>query len=126
MNSIRSLAMSKQKQQETKEYEGYYDNYDNLDQLSPGKTSTAFYPSSPKKDEILIILNIQNSEIGECADYDSEFYNWEQSHQRAKEIAYDRIEELLGKHYESKFTVYFDICGRMDDYEATITLIPNK
>lgn len=86
-----------------------------------GKTYTP-----PVEGLITISLSIPTSKIGNVADDTHPAYDWNKAQIKAEEIAYDRVEELLGKNYESKYSLGFDVTDSYDEYEVTITLSPIK
>ena len=98
-------------------YDGSYYN--------PGAYSGKTYSKPQDENIITITLTVAYSKLGVRLDGDGNLVDEIAAEAKAIEIAYDRIEALLGKNYESKFTVSFDAS---DDYyssfEVEVTLKP--
>jgi hypothetical protein len=76
------------------------------------------------KGQLKIITTICFDEIGETADYFSEKYDEIKAEEKAKEIAYDQIEKLAGKGYNSKYTIRFDIDENEESFNVITILTP--
>jgi hypothetical protein len=99
-----------------------YDRYDGSWNNPEAYSSRTYKPKENTDDDIKITLTIPYSKIGSFADVDSPNWNDVKAETKAIEIAYDRIEALLGKGYESKFSVNFDASDDYDAYEVEVTL----
>lgn len=133
MKGIREAAMSKEEQliprypsrqtslydygeynptlAEIRRDEAEYENYD-------------FNDGPINKDQIIISLIIENEALGNIEnDFTNDGYDWEAVEMKAKEIAYDRIKELLNKDFESKYEASYQIEQGLE-IEATVTLTP--
>jgi hypothetical protein len=85
------------------------------------------YPITTRKDgEITITLMVPSSKIGSIADYTKPEYNWTAAETRATEIAYDEIENLFAKDYQTKYTMALSAVEGDEEFEVTITLNPIK
>jgi len=134
MKGIREMTLSKDTT--PKEYLPPVRNYSLFDRDEDAHYNNANYNQSYDdldtgykkqiKGSIIINLGIDIEEIGPTADEGSPNYNWAKSINKATEIAYDKITELLGKNYESKYKVSFEVLEGYFEYEAIVTLIPNK
>lgn len=108
--------------------------YDDADYYGTGYSGGAYNPRSSKsylpevtpKGQLEITMAIPMSEIGDCADDNNPAYNWGLACQKATEIAYDRIEELAGKDYESRYVCTFKVDEGFLEWEAVVTLTPVK
>lgn len=76
--------------------------------------------------DIVVTITIPYSEIGDTADYESRSYNSTMAETHAMEIAYDRLEELAGKNYESRYGLDFNVTDDAFEYIVTVTLTPTK
>ncbi|MFH0767707.1 MAG: hypothetical protein V1920_06410 [Bacillota bacterium] len=111
-----------------------YDSYDDYGYSRPIKphNSSLFdydnYPSksykAPVKGVIEIKLSINNDELGPVGDENSSKYDWNRAQNKAEEIAYDRIQELLGIGFESKFSIEFNTYDDGCEYEVSCVLTP--
>ena len=99
----------------------------------PGKYDTSLFDdyeapikaAKPKKGTIEIKIIIPTEDLGAVADDSSFAYNWEIAQNKAEEQGYDKIKELLGDSFESKYTIKFNVYDDETEYEVTCTLIPN-
>lgn len=91
-----------------------YDNY-------PIKKYT-----KPTQNLIEIKLTIDASDLGPVADETATQYDWNAAQNKAQEIAYDRIEELLGHGFEGKFSLEFNVYDDGESYEVSVVLTPTK
>lgn len=103
----------------------YFDDYDEFGSYTPHDAKKAENDTF-SLNRITIIMNVSNEKIGDIAIYHKAVYDPDKSKIRATEIVYDRLEQLLGKNYESHFTVGFDVYEGVDDYEVTVTLDPDQ
>lgn len=93
----------------------------------PAYTSHSYKTyKKPDEDEITITLKVPYSKLGAFADINSPLWNDIKAEEKATEIAYDRIEKLLGKNYESKYSVSFNASDMYEEYEVEATLTPVK
>lgn len=90
-----------------------------------GKTTGYDGYKKPEKGTIVISMTLEADEIGPEADDTNEKYNYNTALRKAEETAYDRIEALLGKNYESKYTLRFEV-DDWKDYDVIVTLTPIK
>lgn len=83
------------------------------------------YPVSkkPAKGLIEIKITIPTEDLGPIADDTSIAYNWEIAQNKAEEMAYDKIKELLGD-FESKYSIKFFVYDDETQYEVTAELTP--
>lgn len=85
------------------------------------------YKTNNTEDDITITLTIPYSKLGVKLNADGEIINELAGETKATEIAYDRIEQLIGKNYESKYILNFDVSDNYyDSFEVEVTLTPNK
>lgn len=89
-----------------------YDNY-------PAKSYKA-----PVKGIIEIKLSVSADELGPVGDETSLQYDWNKAQNKAQEVAYDRIEELLGKGYDGKYSLEFNVYDDGTEYEISCVLTP--
>jgi hypothetical protein len=82
--------------------------------------------ASKKKGDITITFTIPVEDLGPVGDENSDKYDWNSAQAKATEIAYDRTEELLGRNYESKYSVEFEVELGYFDVTAEVTLTKNK
>lgn len=137
MKSIREAVMSQRGKEESKtpslwpakEMSPDEDYYDSMYGSTP--TQSDYIPKWSEKyvhnkpGQINISTTIQYEEVGKIADYSEVEYDPEKAETMATEIAYDRIEALAGKGYESRYTVKFEVTD-YGEYEVKATLIPIK
>ena len=134
MKSIREAAMSKEEPKEQKlfpsSYTGgmrsktNYNDYDNdwgIDEMFP---KTNYNPPNP--DAIFITFKLQYTEIGPESDPDNDLWDENIAETKAIEIAYDKVEEMLGKGFESKYSVCFKATDNFDSYDLEVELTPNN
>lgn len=143
MSGMRDLAMGKEPEPEPKypTYKPYkphdtsfgsrgYDHGYNSGSLFEDPITVSDYRKSklPKdtKNTYKIVFTIDAKELGGVADDTNDLYDYKLASTAATEIAYDRIEELLGKNYESKYTIAFEVDDYVDEFEVTATLKKNK
>jgi len=133
MKSIREAAMSKEEPKKTfassypadngmratPNYNGYGEDDWGIDEMFPKSNYT---PPNPKA--IFITFKLQYTEIGPESDPDNDLWNENIAETKAIEIAYDKVEELLGKGFESKYSVCFKASDNFDDYELEVELTP--
>ena len=81
--------------------------------------------AAPVKGTIEIALTVNADELGPVGDETSPSYDWNKAQNKAEEIAYDRLEELLGKGYDGKYSIEFAVYDDGMVYEITCTLTPN-
>ena len=141
MKGIREAAMGLPEEQPTPKYEsgkGYQsklfdaDRYDgswNDPQYQDGYVAPKYKKYFEKKEQVKGVLNITieifNTEIGPFADFNNEnTYDTEKATTKATEIAYDYIEKLAGKGFDSRYKVEFDITESYESFDASITLTP--
>ena len=79
---------------------------------------------APIKGVIEIKLSINADELGPVGDETSMQYDWSRAQNKAQEMAYDRIEELLGKGFEGKFSLEFNVYDDGIEYEISVVLTP--
>lgn len=91
-----------------------YDNY-------PPKKYT-----EPVKGIIEIKLTIDASDLGPVADETANQYDWNAAQNKAQEVAYDRIEELLGTGFDGRFSLEFNVYDDGESYEVSVVLTPIK
>lgn len=119
MRGIREAAMSKEPEKSS-----LFDSEYNDEQYPYTNYRHRNYSPTTTKGEVTISIIIDSEEIGEIADYTNPSYDWAAAETKATEIAYDRIEALLGKGYTSKYSASFQISPNYDEFEAVITLTP--
>lgn len=140
MKGIREAAMGLPEEEPTPKYEsgkGYksnlfdHDRYDgayNTDEYTTGYTPKKYKgyeePEPIIRGTMSITISIENAEIGKYADFDGPDYDSERATTIATEIAYDYIEKLAGKGFESRYKVDFDVTEGYNDFDANITLTP--
>lgn len=80
------------------------------------------------KDLITIKMLVLYKDLGPEFDMDSEFYSYQpdKAEFKAKEIAYDRLTNLIGKGFESKFSMVINATDNYDEFEIEIVLTPIK
>ena len=79
---------------------------------------------APVKGVIEIKLSISADELGSVADETASGYDWNKAQNKAEEKAYDRIEELLGKGFDGKFSLEFNVYDDGVEYEVSCVLTP--
>ena len=128
---IREMAMSPEpeKPSHTKYdpyYSGRYYNPEYYDQRYGGYDGSE--TKEEPKDLITIKMLIPYKDMGQEFDMDSEFYTYEpdKAEFKAKEIAYDRLTNLIGKGFESKFSMVINATDNYDEFEIEIVLTPIK
>ena len=141
MKSIRDLTMSKKEEKipdyPSKPYQSsFYGGPNDDDYGAYPKThylddnySNDYCPKKYQKDkpgDYKISMIIPNEEIGPVADECDRKYDWAKADAKSIEIGYDRIEKLLGKGYDSKYTISFNTISGYGEYEVEATLTPNK
>ena len=112
--------------------DGYDYNYDEgvrqpVLPYTPLKTN--YTPAGYTKEDyekITILITIESKSMGKIGDWHDHNYDEKKAETKAIEIAYDRVEELLGKNYESKFVVAFSAYEGTNEFEITVTLTPIK
>lgn len=83
--------------------------------------------SPPKKGQITITMEIPYEDLkGLKGTPMDTHYDWTAAELKATEAAYDKVEELLGKNYEAKYTVTFEVIESIEEFEVTVKLIPVK
>lgn len=92
-----------------------YDNY-------PVNKSYA----APVKGVIEIKLTVNVDELGPVGDETASQYDWNAAQNKAQEVAYDKIQELLGKDFDSKFSIEFNVYDDGESYEVSCVLTPTK
>lgn len=105
-------------------YSGYGSRYDPYDSYNPKKKT--FLPDVTPKGQMQITMSFTFSEIGDYADENHPAYNWGRAIDKATELAYDQIEKLAGKGYESRYNCDFKVSEGFLEYEAVVTLTPLK
>ena len=77
---------------------------------------------------ISIRMIITYAELGPEFDMNNQMYEYNPSRAefRAKEIAYDRLVDLVGKGFESKYSMAIEAVDSYTEYEITIILTPSK
>jgi hypothetical protein len=98
------------------DYDGYNNGWDNPDSYRYNLTNFNI---------ITILMNFKYEDIGITKEEDDET-KLANAETKAIEAAYDRLEELLGKNYESKYQLSFQAVDEYDSYLVTITLTPVK
>ena len=135
---IRQLAMSPEPEEKTvpepsyrdyggyKPYPSYSENdYGRYDGNYDGSKYKEEKEIEDRKDLITIRLNITYREIGKTFfDEDNIPYDNNKIEIRVKELAYDRIIRLVGKGFESKYSIELETSDCYDDYEVEIILTP--
>lgn len=97
-------------------YDGSYYN--------PGAYSHKTYVP-PNHDIITISMNFEYKTLG-LQDGGEGMQAEQHAETKAIEAAYDRVEQLLGKNYESKYSVSFEATDEYDSMLVTVTLTPTK
>lgn len=140
---IRELAMSPEEENPPSEngfkpYPLENDHYSrsnwDKDRYDGNYNSTEYHKRSKweeeeeRKDLIEIKLNITYKELGkEYVDDEGYIYDNEKAEFHAKELAYDKLIELLGKGFESKWTLSkIEATDYYECLEVEITLTPIK
>lgn len=98
-------------------YDGFYD--------------ASKYKENEKAEEealksIKITFNVSYKDLGPESDMDNEAYQYDtvRDEMKAKEIAYDRLTELVKKDFSSKYVMHIEATDQYDAYEVEITLTP--
>jgi hypothetical protein len=132
MKGIREAAMSSESEPEYIPQTHYYPethkqkhnsslfDYDNYPPVGSYKVP------APVKGVIEIKLNVSADELGPVGDDTSNKYDWNKAQNKAEEIAYDRIEELLGKGFESRYSIEFNVYDDGVEYEVSCILTPTQ
>lgn len=104
----------------------YDDGYDYGYPTTPHSGRTTYKSNAQKayKGEITITIYVSLEEIGPVADDSDPLYNWDKASVRATEIAYDQIQALAGKGFESRYEIDCDVQDLYTEFEAIITLTP--
>lgn len=144
MPGIRQLVLEPESDPEKdkgyKDYPSQYDNdYDSgygsygkgsrFDDDEYYKTKDKYFNDKEDPSRIVIGLTITTKEMGHKYDWrnnDESYILPEEAEERAKELAYDKLVNLLGKEFEAKFTMIMDAIDGVDEYTVNITLTPNK
>lgn len=99
-------------------------------QLLPEVEETNYYtPSkyaSTDTKQIDILIRIPMKDMISVTDFYDPKYDYQAASLEAEEIAYDKLVELLGKEFESKYTSTFDTMEGVTFYEVTAFLVPVK
>ena len=106
---------------------GYSDRYDgNYDAREYLEKTSKEIEEEERKDLIEIKLNITYKELGKnYIDDDGIVFNNDQAELKAKEMAYDKLTEMLGKGFESKYEISkIDPTDYYECFEVDITLSP--
>ena len=130
MRGIREAAMSQEEETtypsqtlwDTDRYDGAYNN----PEYSGSSYKKTKYEKIDTSKDIIITMTIDNKDIGKVGDFDDKSYDYTKAETKATEIAYDRTEALLGKGFDSKFKIGFEVTDGYDEWEATVTLTPLK
>ena len=131
---IRDIAMGQEKKQKPL-FDGYHgypeEDYNPRSDYNP--RYDGFYDGSkyrvpePEPTNLITIgMIVTYQEMGPQFDMDNERYEYEPSGAefRAKEIAYDRLTNLIGKGFESKYSIVIDAVDDYTGYEISIILTP--
>lgn len=123
------------KQESGQDYGGYHDypDYSGYDTRYDGNYDSSKYKpwedntEPERKDMIIVNIIITYKELGKgYFDNDNIAYDQEKAEFRAKEIAYDKIVDLIGKGFESKYTIEIKPSDGYDEYDVEIILTPIK
>ena len=86
----------------------------------------SYKDTSPRTDTYTITLQISLLQLGNIADDSLDEYDYDKASVKAEQIAYDRLEALLGKNYESKYSISFETTEGWTTWEIAVTLTPNN
>ena len=128
MKSIRNLTMGTKEEEPTyptKQASIPYDDQTDYNNNYPNPSNSKDHSTTETK-EYKISMIINNDEIGDIANESDIAYDELSADNKSLEIAYDRIEKLLGKGYESKYSISFKSFAGYSEYEIEATLIPIK
>jgi len=138
MKSIRETAMSKEEPKiptysssypsyprkssiDKYNHYGYNDWGDDIDEMFPRSNYTP-----PNPEILMITFKLQYAEIGPESNPENIEWNENIAETKAIEKAYDKIEELIGKKFESKYSVCFKATDNYDEYDIEVELTPNN
>ena len=81
-----------------------------------------------KKSEITMSFVIPYTQMGKKFDFANDEFNFDRAagEDKAKEIAYDKVEEMLGKGFNSKYSIVINAIDSYDEYEIDVILTPTK
>jgi hypothetical protein len=80
----------------------------------------------PDNDQIDILIRVKMTDMLSPTDYWAPNYDYEIAKLEAQAIAYDKLIEILGKEFESKYTTTFDVLEGLSCYEVNAFLTPVK
>lgn len=128
---IRQIAMSPEPDKKSDPEPSYdYGNYGGYKTYPDNDRYDGEYDGSKYKereDIITIKLNVTYKEIGKnFFDDEGIAFDSDKAELRAKEMAYDKTQELLGTGFESKYSILIEITDWCETYEAEIKLTPIK
>lgn len=136
---IRELAMSPESEDEPTsspgfkpwpedQYGGYPRSYDRdrYDGEYDGRTYNPVQKDDERKDIIKIELIITYAQMGPKFDMDNEQYEYTAGalEERAKELAYDRLLEILGTDFPTKYVLVLDPTDSYDEVTVEALLTP--
>ena len=133
MRGIREAALSSEPEYIPPKHFLLGDDYYGYDYLKPKeKTKGLFdydnYPAksykAPVKGVIEIKLSVSANELGPVADETTSQYDWNLAQNKAEQTAYDKIQELLGKDFDSRFSIEFNTYDDGESYEVSCILTP--